>query len=185
MPGTPPQDASWRASAKPGRPWWRSWRIAAIIGGTGILVVAGLVIGREIVFSNYYVTAHDGIVSVMRGVPGSILGLPMQRTYRHGCLTERNDLNLIAPGQEPSDCQLFRVTDLQQAERAQVEAGLPTGSEDDAIVQIRKLAQGSVLPVCLPPTAPTSSVPTAPGTPTITALPPPPPAPGMNCRELR
>jgi len=122
-----------------------------------LVVVAGLVIGREIVRSNYYVTAHDGTVSIMRGVPGSILGLAMQETYRHGCLTDRNDLNLIAPGQAPSGCELFRVTDLKEAERAQVEAGLPTGSEDDAIGQIRKLAQGSVLPVCLPP--PTSPPP--------------------------
>ena len=128
-----------------------------------LVVVAGLVIGREIVRSNYYVTAHDGTVSIMRGVPGSILGVPMQETYRHGCLTDRNDLNLIAPGQAPSGCQLFRVTDLKEAERAQVQAGLPTGSEDDAIVQINKLAQGSVLPVCLPPptTAPPSPRPTA------------------------
>jgi protein phosphatase len=127
-------------------------------------------------------------VSIMRGVPGSILGIAMQETYRHGCLTDRNDLNLIAPGQAPSGCELFRVTDLKEAQRARVEAGLPTGSEDDAIVQINKLAQGSVLPVCLPPPPPTSrtsSAPTAPTTPTITALPPPPPEPGVNCRELR
>jgi protein phosphatase len=122
-----------------------------------LVVVAGLVIGREIVRSNYYVTAHEGTVSIMRGVPGSILGIAMQETYRHGCLTDRNDLNLIAPRQAPSGCQLFRVTDLKEAERAQVEAGLPTGSEEDAIGQIRKLAQGSVLPVCLPP--PTSPPP--------------------------
>ncbi len=130
-----------------------------------LVVVAGLVIGREIVRSNYYVTAHEGTVSIMRGVPGSILGIAMQETYRHGCLTDRNDLNLIAPHQAPSGCQLFRVTDLKEAERAQVEAGLPTGSEDDAIVQINKLAQGSVLPVCLPP--PTSP----PPSPRPTAVP--------------
>ena len=130
-----------------------------------LVVVAGLVVGREIVRSNYYVAAHDGTVSIMRGVPGSILGVAMQETYRHGCLTDRNDLNLIAPEQAPSGCQLFRVTDLKQADRAQVEAGLPTGSEDDAIGQINKLAQGSVLPVCLPP--PT----TPPPTPRTTAVP--------------
>jgi protein phosphatase len=124
-----------------------------------LVVVAGLVIGREIVRSNYYVAAHDGTVSIMRGVPGSILGVAMQETYRHGCLTDRNDLNLIAPGQAPSGCQLFRVTDLKQADRAQVEAGLPTGSEDDAIGQINQLAQGSVLPVCLPPPPPPSPTP--------------------------
>ncbi|WP_099041314.1 PP2C family protein-serine/threonine phosphatase [Mycobacterium neglectum] len=141
-----------------------------------LVVVAGLVIGREIVRSNYYVTAHDGTVSIMRGVPGSILGLPMQETYRLGCLTDRNDLNLIAPGQAPSGCELFRVTDLKEAERAQVEAGLPTGSEDDAIGQIDKLAQGSVLPVCLPP--PTSPPP-SPRPPAVPHSPDPSNSPGL------
>ena len=222
-----------------------------------LVVVAGLAIGREIVRSNYYVAAHDSTVSIMRGVPGSILGLPLQETYRHGCLNARNDLTLIAPGQSAPGCQLFRVSDLKQTERQQVEAGLPTGSEDDAIVQINKLAKDSVLPVCAPPEpppsptprptavphspdpsnspglpnntpdslttdppegtqtpapetprtvtrapspAPESSPPASPGpsspappapptpapTPsqTVTALPPPPPEPGTNCREL-
>ena len=141
-----------------------------------LVVVAGLVIGREIVRSNYYVAAHDGTVSIMRGVPGSILGVSMQESYRHGCLTDRNDLNLIAPGQAPSGCQLFRVTDLKQADRAQVEAGLPTGSEDDAISQINKLAQGSVLPVCLPPPPPPTS---APRTTAVPHSPDPSNSPGV------
>jgi protein phosphatase len=123
------------------------------------VVVAGLAIGREAIRSNYYVTAHDGTVSIMRGVPGSILGLPLQETYRHGCLTARNELKLIAPGQSTPDCQPFRVSDLKQTERQQVEAGLPTGSEDDAIVQINRLAKDSVLPVCAPPEPPPSPSP--------------------------
>ncbi|MFI5506090.1 protein phosphatase 2C domain-containing protein [Mycobacterium sp. NPDC051804] len=141
-----------------------------------LVVVAGLVIGREIVRSNYYVAAHDGTVSIMRGVPGSILGVSMQETYRHGCLTDRNDLNLIAPGQAPTGCQLFRVTDLKENDRAQVEAGLPTGSEDDAIGQINKLAQGSVLPVCLPPPKAPSS---PPRTTTVPHSPDPSNSPGV------
>ena len=36
-----------------------------------LIVLAGLAIGREIVRSNYYVTQHDGTVSIMRGVQGS------------------------------------------------------------------------------------------------------------------
>jgi PPM family protein phosphatase len=124
-----------------------------------LVVVAGLAIGREVIRSNYYVTAHDGTVSIMRGVPGSILGLPLQETYRHGCLTARNELKLIAPGQSTPGCQPFRVSDLKQTERQQVEAGLPTGSEDDAIVQINRLAKDSVLPVCAPPEPPPSPSP--------------------------
>jgi PPM family protein phosphatase len=141
-----------------------------------LVVLAGLAIGREIVRSNYYVTAHDGTVSIMRGVPGSILGLSLQETYRHGCLTARNELQLIEPGQPPAGCQLFRVGDLKQSERQQVEAGLPTGSEDDAIVQINKLAQESVLPVCAPPPPPPSP---APRTSTLPHSPDPSNSPGV------
>lgn len=138
----------------------RSRRRIFIAAAVLILVVlAGLAIGREIIRSNYYVTAHDGTVSIMRGVPGSILGLPLQETYRHGCLTARNELKLIAPGQDTPGCQLFRVGDLKQSERQQVEAGLPTGSEDEAIDQITKLAQEYVLPVCAPPAPPPSPAP--------------------------
>ncbi len=139
-----------------------------------LVVIAGLAIGREIVRSNYYVAAHDGTVSIMRGVPGSIIGLPLQETYRNGCLTSRNELNLVAPGQSTPGCQLFRLSDLKQTERQQVEAGLPTGSEDDAIVQINKLAQESVLPVCQEPASPPSPAPrtsTAPHSPAPTNSP--------------
>ncbi len=141
-----------------------------------LVVLVGLAIGREIVWSNYYVTAHDGTVSIMRGVPGSILGLPLQETYRHGCLTARNELKLIEPGQPPAGCQLFRVSDLKQTERQQVEAGLPTGSEDEAIGQINKLAQESVLPVCAPPPPPPSP---APRTSTLPHSPDPSNSPGV------
>ncbi len=137
-----------------------------------LVVIAALAIGREIVRSNYYVAAHDGTVSIMRGVPGSILGLPLQETYRNGCLTDRNELNLVAPGQSTSGCQLFRVSDLKQTERQQVQTGLPTGSEDDAIVQINKLAHESVLPVCAPLPPPPATTPrSAPHSPAATNSP--------------
>ncbi|OBA86103.1 serine/threonine protein phosphatase, partial [Mycolicibacterium elephantis] len=35
-----------------------------------LVVLAGLAIGREVVRSNFYVSGHDGVVSIMRGVPG-------------------------------------------------------------------------------------------------------------------
>ncbi len=146
-------------------------------------MVAGLVIGREVVRSNYYVAEYDGTISIMRGVPGSILGLPLQAPYRNGCLNAQNELKLIEPRQPPADCQLFRAGDLKQSERQQVEAGLPTGSEDDAIRQITKLALESVLPVCAPPPPPPAPhISTGPRI--VTALPPPPPEPGTNCREV-
>jgi protein phosphatase len=137
-----------------------------------LVVLAGLAIGREIVRNNYYVSDHDGTVSIMRGVPGSILGYSLQEPYRQGCLTARAGLNLISPGQEPRDCELFRVEDLKPSEQRQVTAGLPTGSEDEAIGQINQLARDSLLPICQKPRP----------TPTPTAqphLPGPPQSPGV------
>ncbi|AMO58869.1 serine/threonine protein phosphatase [Mycolicibacterium phlei] len=154
-----------------------------------LLALAGLAVGRQIIRNNYYVAAHDNTVSIMRGIPGSILGYSLQEPYRHGCLTGRNGLTLISPGQTPRDCELFRVDDLKPSEQRQVMAGLPTGSEDEAIGQINQLARDSLLPVCPKPQpaaprtqhspAPTNSpgVPNVPPTPRETPRAEPTPAP--------
>jgi PPM family protein phosphatase len=136
-----------------------------------LLVFAGLAIGRVMIRSNYYVTKHDDTVAIMRGVQGSILGYAFQEPYLFGCLNSRNELSLISPGQSRGrlDCRLFGINDLRPSERAQVVAGLPTGSLDDAIEQINKLARDSVLPLCAPRTPPPA--------PTTTTTPPPPPSP--------
>ncbi|BBY81078.1 serine/threonine-protein phosphatase [Mycolicibacterium pulveris] len=145
--------------------------IAAVL--VVLVVLAGLAIGREVVRSNYYVSGHDGVVSIMRGVPGSFLGYSLQEVYRQGCLTPHNGLNLVSPGQTPENCQLFRVEDLKPSERYQVEAGLPTGSEDQAISQITQLARDSLLPVCPPPAParPTTTSPHSPGATNSPGLP--------------
>jgi protein phosphatase len=136
-----------------------------------LVVLAGLAVGREIVRSNYYVTQHDGTVSIMRGVQGSFLGYQLQEPYLLGCLNERNDLSLISAGQSHDnlDCRMLGVNDMRPSERAQVIAGLPSGSLDNAIAQIEELARSSVLPICPPP---------RPGT--TTPAPPPPPLPGAS-----
>jgi protein phosphatase len=137
-----------------------------------LVVLAGLAVGREIVRSNYYVTQHDGTVSIMRGVQGSFLGYQLQEPYLLGCLNERNDLSLISAGQSRDnlDCRMLNVNDMRPSERAQIIAGLPSGSLDNAIGQIEELARSSILPTC-----PTRTPP--PPTPTATT---PPPAPGLS-----
>lgn len=148
-----------------------------------LVILAGLAVGREIVRSNFYVAAHDGVVSIMRGVPGSVLGYPLQEPYRQGCLTERNGLTLINPGQEPRDCQLLKVGDLKPSEQRQVIAGLPTGSEDQAITQINQLARDSLLPICAPPPPPpprTSAVPHSPAPSNSPGVPNNPPPRGED-----
>src|SRR4029078_4559833 len=89
----------------------------------------------------------------------------LQEPYLLGCLNDRNDLSLISAGQSHDnlDCRMLNVNDMRPSERAQIIAGLPSGSLDNAIGQIEELARSSVLPTC--PTR----------TPTPTAAPPPPP----------
>lgn len=161
-----------------------------------LLVLTGLAVGREILRNNYYVAAHDGTVSILRGVQGSFLGYPLQEPYLLGCLNSRNELSLISAGQSRDnlDCRLLSVDDMRPSERAQVVAGLPSGSLDDAIRQIEELARSSVLPVCTPrtttttrPPAPSPTAPSAPppGTTTASATattPAPGPAPGPGAQ---
>ena len=166
-----------------------------------LVVLAGLAIGREIVRSNYYVGQHDGTVAIMRGVQGSFLGVALQEPYLLGCLNPRDELSLISV-EQPRDnmgCRMLGVNDMRPSERAQVMAGLPAGTLDDAIAQMEELARSSVLPTCAPRAAattsssPPSSTPTetpgeggiprasgdtpAPETPTTVTAPAPPPPP--------
>jgi len=159
----------------------RSWRRIMIVAAVLVfLVVVGLIIGRTIIRSNYYVTANAGTVVIMRGIQGSLLGYHLQEPHLLGCVSQRNELSLISVGQSPNGCRLLRVDDLDKSGRTQVAGGLPTGSEDDAISQIRKLVQQSLLPVCASP-APQQPPPPVP--PAFPPVPPPgsppafPPAP--------
>jgi PPM family protein phosphatase len=193
----PPNTAAGRASAfnprrneakralpepeDPPRPPRSRRRMFIVTAVLILVVVAGLAVAREIVRNNYYVTAHDGTVSIMRGVQGSFLGLALQEPYRLGCLNDRNELSLIG-ADEPREnraCRMLSVNDMRPSERAQVVAGLPGGTLDEAIAQIHQLARDSVLPVCAPPTPPptTSAVPhspaptSSPGVPNNSPLP--------------
>lgn len=121
-----------------------------------LLVVAGLAIGRMVIRSNYYVAEYDGGVYIMRGVQGSLLGIPMQEPFRLACLDDRNELKIIGVDDNRDGCQPLQVGDLRESERAQVTAGLPAGSVDEAIRQLRDLGQGSLLPICTPPAPPTT-----------------------------
>jgi PPM family protein phosphatase len=105
----------------------------------------------------------------------------------------------------------MKPSDLAESARAQVAAGLPVGTLDQANAQLRRLAAESLLPLCplaraqsppasAQPSAPTISQTPAPGaetsapqegsvsppptsaTPSVTALSPPPPQPGTGCR---
>ncbi|MGV9801571.1 PP2C family protein-serine/threonine phosphatase [Mycobacterium sp. NPDC003449] len=155
----------------------RRFMIAAVL--LVLVVAGGLAIGREIIRNNYYVGAHDGTVSIMRGVQGSFLGVSLQEPYRLGCLNTRNELSLIGADENHDGlgCRLMAVDDMRPSERAQVVAGLPGGTVDEAFAQIGELARSSVLPVCTPRKATTTST-----TPTTTPPPPPTPTPESGAR---
>jgi protein phosphatase len=185
----------------PPRP--KSPRRAFIAAGlVALLVLAGLGIGYRIIRNYYYVSAYADTVAIMRGVQGSLLGVRLQQPYLLGCLNDRGELSQVSYGQGTADlgCALLRLNDLRPSGRAQVTAGLPAGSLDDAIAQLRELARGSVLPLCAPPVTSSPAASTAPrsgsGDPaagpksTTTKSSPPSPTtpqvpqqqPGIDCR---
>jgi PPM family protein phosphatase len=175
-----------------------------------LLVLATLAIGRTIVRNYYYVADYGGAVSIMQGIQVSILGVPLHQPYSQGCLNSRNQLSVIRYGQAGGNCQPMKLADLAQSARAQVAAGLPVGTLEQADAQLRRLSTESLLPLCPParaqsppastpqPAAPTTTqapessvgTPDQPGAspsptsaaPTVTALAPPPPQPGTDCR---
>ena len=147
-----------------------------------VVVVAGLAVGRMVIQNNYYVAERDGSVHIMRGVQGSFLGMPLQQPFQVACLDSRNSITNIGVDDSRAGCTPLEVADLRESERAQVTAGLPGGTLDEAIRQLRELAQTSVLPICLPAvtktTTPTATPPppttSSPPAPTTTTAPPAP-----------
>jgi PPM family protein phosphatase len=175
-----------------------------------LLVLAALAIGRTIIRNYYYVAEYGGAVSIMQGIQVSVLGVPLHQPYSQGCLNSRNQLSVIRYGQAGGNCQPMKLSDLAESARAQVAAGLPVGTLEQADAQLRRLSTESLLPLCPParaqsppastpePTAPTTtqapesgastpdqpaaSPSPTPAAPTVTALAPPPPQPGTDCR---
>ena len=213
------------------RPRWPRRRMFILGTLAVLLVLAGVAIGRAIIRSNYYVADYNGMVSIVRGIQGSLLGMSLHEPYLVGCLNARNELSVVSYSQYGSrkDCRVMQLQDLRPAERAQVQAGLPAGTLDDAEAQLRELSANSLLPPCPPPRAtsppgtpapttsatpqpgvtasttpsggptsssipaspPASNTPAAPATTspssttqTVTALPPPPLQPGIDCRAV-
>lgn len=138
-----------------------------------VLVLAGLAVGRTVIQNNYYVAESDGSVYIMRGVQGSVAGMSLQEKFQIACLDSRNSITNIGVDDARGGCKPLQVADLRESERAQVTAGLPGGTLDEAIRQLRELAQSSVLPICVPASARTTTS-TPPPAPSPT--PPPPPS---------
>ena len=169
------------------RPRWPRRRMLIVVTLAVLLVLAGLAIGRAIIRSNYYVADYNGMVSIVRGIQGSLLGMSLHEPYLVGCLNARNELSVISYSQYGShlDCRVMQLQDLRPAERAQVQAGLPAGTLDDAEAQLRELSANSLLPPCPPPRAtspPGSPAPmtSAPPQPSVTEPTPPSSGPSSS-----
>lgn len=172
-----------------------------------LLALAGLAIGRTIVRNYYYVADSNGVVTIMQGIQASILGMHLHQPYSQGCINNRNELSVIRYGQPGGthNCQPMKLSDLAESARAQVAAGLPVGTLEQANAQLRRLATESLLPVCPsahakspapkphpPPTTSHKPEPPLPGVPppraptksapTHTSIPPSSPQPGVECR---
>ncbi|RVW07761.1 serine/threonine protein phosphatase [Prescottella agglutinans] len=182
----PPRATPKRVTPVPEEPPKKSHKLrwTLIVLGLVVLVAGGLVVGRSMIRNYYYVGASDDQVTVLRGVPGSVLGVSLQDSALVGCITDSDVLTIVDPNTLPSDCRVLKVDDLQPSAREQVRAGLPSGSQDEAIEQMRRLAANDLLPLCTPeptpaptPTPAPAPVPAPAPAPAPAPTPPPGPAP--------
>jgi protein phosphatase len=119
-----------------------------------LLTVLGFAVGWKVLRTNYYVTAHHDVVSVMRGVQGSVLGVPLHSPYRWACLDTHAELEQVPYGRSGPDpgCHPLMLQDLHPSARTQVASGLPVGTLDEAGNELTELARNSLLPPCSPQT---------------------------------
>lgn len=112
-----------------------------------LLALAGIAVARYVLTTTYYVAAYDNRVSIMQGVPGSILSLKLQKPVQWACLNDQGEVKLTNYGASIQDCDPLLVEYLDAAAQNSVKDGLPTGSHDDAIDRVTNL-RTAVLPVC-------------------------------------
>ncbi|MGW4355258.1 hypothetical protein ACWELJ_24545 [Nocardia sp. NPDC004582] len=114
-----------------------------------VAVGAGLTVGYNMIRSNYYVGVDGEKVVVLRGLPGSVLGYSIRDVDQVGCVTRAGELTLAAPGDKfAAGCVSLTREALRPSGRDSVDKGLPPGSRDDAIKQIRMLVSTELLPPC-------------------------------------
>lgn len=176
----PREEAAKRVAPQPettGRPGWSRRRMFFVVALAVLLVFTGLAIGWWVIQRNYYVAEYNGKVAIVRGIQGSLLGVPLQQPYLVGCLGSGNELSLISYGQSDghSNCQLMTLQDLRRPGQVQIQTGLPGGSLDQAESQLRQLLAEYLLPTCPRATSPPGTSTTRSGTPesTVTASPAP------------
>ncbi|CAM3610830.1 PP2C family serine/threonine-protein phosphatase [Kibdelosporangium persicum] len=159
-------------------------KIAALVLAVLVLVVGGVFTIRYFVLRNYYVgegTAQfKGEIAIFQGVPGSVLGIPLQREVQGSC--------------DPAlaKCNKRYVDQLDETGKATVLGGSNTyGSLNEAREFINRLRTENVLDPCPDVIAQqqqqnqsaTSTPPTDPANPEMAStMPSSSPRPGVDCR---
>ncbi|QNK82056.1 serine/threonine-protein phosphatase [Nakamurella sp. PAMC28650] len=119
-------------SAPPAGRWRRRWAF-----GLALVILVGVGITGSVLWatSKYYVGENGQQVAVFRGVNGSLLGWRFASVQENSC------------GYSDSGCTPLMVTDLVQAARDQVGAGIPVPTLADARAVITRLTSQQ-LPPC-------------------------------------
>ncbi|MEU0542417.1 PP2C family serine/threonine-protein phosphatase [Nocardia sp. NPDC005978] len=187
----PPRAAPRRAVAQPEPdPPKKSHKLRWVALSLALLVAvgAGLTVGYNMIRGNYYVGADGDRVVIHRGLPGSVLGYSIRDVDQRGCVTRGGELQLVAPDAEfPAGCRELKLIDLKPTGRDSVDKGLPPGSHDDAVKQMRALAERELLPPCekqAASTPNTTTTTTPPASTTVVPTTTPEAQPGGENRPL-
>jgi serine/threonine protein phosphatase PrpC len=130
-------------SAPPSGRWRRRWALTVALV---VLVGAGITGSVLWADSKYYVGENSDQVTVFKGINGSLLGWSFASPEENSCR------------HSGSECKPLMVTDLVQAARDQVNAGIPVSTLADARAVMTRLTLQQ-LPLC--PAPGSSSAPTA------------------------
>ena len=121
-----------RLVSPPRRRWRRRWAFVV-----ALLVLVGVALTGSVLWadSKYYVGQDGAEVAVFKGVNGSLLGWKFASVQENSC------------GATTSPCTPLKLTDLVQAARDQVGAGIPVSTLADARAVMTRLTSEQ-LPPC-------------------------------------
>ncbi|MBT0567718.1 PP2C family serine/threonine-protein phosphatase [Williamsia sp. CHRR-6] len=154
----------------------RKWLYIGVALLLVALAVAGGLVARAVIRSNYYVGEHNGTVVLYRGMQGSLLGLSLHSVSLTTCVSDPKaatpSITFADADSAPRSCVPLSVSDLSQPSQNTVRASKPSVPLNEAKQNVSLL---SLLPLCDNPTPSTATPPPATPPP---AIPPPPAPPG-------